>query len=77
MTSKVKIKSKYVRQYEKTAKTPYMRILEHPVVARAVKDKLETQHGRLNPLVLKKEIDRRIEKVYAVQQRYGTPRKSR
>lgn len=76
MTGKAKIKSKYVRQYEKIAQTPYTRILEHSAVARSVKDKLKAKHVRLNPLVLKKEIDRCIKKVYAVQQRYGTPRRS-
>lgn len=76
LTGKVKIKSKYVRQYEQTAKTPYTRILEHAAVLAVVKGKLRAEHAALNPLVLKKEIDRLIKKVYDVQQRYGSPRKS-
>lgn len=71
MTGKLKIKSKYMRQYEKQAKTPYTRILEHPAITEEVKTKLRTQHAALNPLVLKREIDRRIQKVYDVQKRYG------
>jgi hypothetical protein len=71
MTGKVKIKSKYQRQYEKVAKTPYQRILEHPAVTNDVKTKLKAKHATLNPLVLKKEIERLQQKVYATQQRYG------
>lgn len=74
MTGKLKIKSRYQRQYEKKAKTPYQRILEHPAVVSGVKAKLRGEHARLNPLVLKKEIDRRLKRVYDVQKRYGNPR---
>jgi len=73
MIGKRKVKSKYQRQYEKTAKTPYQRILEHPAVDTAVKKRLRAEHATLNPLVLKREIDRRIKKVYDVQKRYGSP----
>lgn len=75
MTGKLKIKSKYLRQYEKQAKTPYVRILEHPAVAENIKTQLRQEHSKLNPLVLKREIDRRIQKVYAVQRRFGNPRR--
>lgn len=75
MTGKVKIKSKYIRQYEKKAKTPYMRILEHAAVEEHVKERLRQQHAILNPLVLKREIDKRIKKVYDTQQRYGSQRR--
>lgn len=76
MTGKAKIKSKYVRRYEQVARTPYTRILEHSQVNASVKAKLKAEHDQLNPLVLKKEIDRLIKRVYDVQQRYGTPRQS-
>lgn len=72
---KVKILSKYKRRYEKKPKTPYQRVLEHPSVAEEVKEKLKHEHARLNPLVLKKEIDKRLKKVYDVQRRFGSPRK--
>jgi len=77
MTSKLKIKSKYMRQYEKKAQTPYQRILAHPTVARVVKEKLTAEHAQLNPLVLKREIDRRVKKVYDTQKRYGSHVRSR
>src|SRR3990167_4444432 len=71
MTGKQKVLSKYQRQYEKKAKTPYTRILEHPEVAEEIKEKLRQRHAHLNPLILKQEIEQRIQKVYATQRRYG------
>ena len=72
---KEKVLSKYKRTYEKKPKTPYQRILEHPRVLVEVKEKLAKEHATLNPLVLKKEIDRRLAKVYDIQKRFGSPRK--
>jgi len=74
MTRKLKVGSTYVRKYEKIAKTPYQRILAHPKVKRVVKETLRQQHAALNPLILKREIERRLTIVYATQQRYGKPR---
>jgi len=71
MTSKEKLKSRYKRTYEKVAKTPHQRILEHPKVPQDVKVNLKGQHDRLNPLLLKQEIDRRLKTLYAVQRRFG------
>ncbi len=69
--SKEKLNSRYKRTYEKVAKTPYRRILEHQAVERKVKERLKHQHQLLNPLVLKREIDKRLRKVYDTQKRYG------
>lgn len=69
--SKEKLKSKYKRTYEKVAKTPYQRILEHKDTATDVKERLQRQHEQLNPLTLKREIDRRLRKVYDTQKHYG------
>lgn len=74
MTGKEKQGSKYRRTYEKTPKTPYQRILEHKAVAAPVKERLHSEHATLNPLVLKREIDKRVETLYAVQKRCGNPR---
>lgn len=68
---KTRIGSKYVRRYEKTAKTPYQRILEHPVVSEGAKSKLKEEHAKLNPLVMKRAMEKRLEAVYDVQKRYG------
>ena len=56
-TSRERIGSKYVRTYEKRAKTPYHRVLEREDVSDDVKQKLRQQHSTLNPLVLKQKID--------------------
>lgn len=70
-TSKEKLNAKYKRTYEKVAKTPYQRILEHKDTPEAVKTRLKTKHEYLNPLLLKQEIDRRLRTVYDTQKRYG------
>lgn len=71
-TGKEKIGSHYQRTYERTPMTPYQRILAHPGVAEETKQRLADEHVRLNPRILKDEIDRRIDELYAVQKRYGT-----
>ena len=68
---KEKVRSKYRRTYEKNPKTPYQRILEHPAVAEEVKEKLRREHDALNPLILKREIEKRLQAVYDTQKRYG------
>jgi len=73
MTGKEKLSSRYRRTYEKIAKTPYQRILEHKAVSEEVKIKLKTEHSKLNPLILKQEIDSRLKTLYAVQRRFGRP----
>ena len=60
---------------EKVAKTPYQRVLEREDVAEAVKQKLREKHAALNPKSMKREIDRRTQKVFAIQKRHGKPRK--
>ena len=71
MIEKEKLSSRYRRKYEKIAKTPYQRILEHPDVMEEVKEKLRQEHVKLNPLILKREIDKRVRNVYDVQKRFG------
>ena len=70
-TSKERLNSRYKRTYEKVAKTPYQRILEHKDTLEEVKAKLKAEHEKLNPLILKQEIDRRLRKLYDTQKRYG------
>lgn len=71
-TEKVRVGATYQRHYERTPKTPYQRILDHPAVTKDVKTKLREEHATLNPLILKREIDRLVEAVYTTQRRYGT-----
>ena len=63
MLGKEKVFSKYKRIYEKIPKTPYQRIMEHKEVTEDVKAKLRQEHLKLNPLVLKQEMAKRLKKV--------------
>ena len=72
--SKEKLQSKYRRTYEKTPQTPYQRILEHNAVSEEAKEKLRAEHTKLNPLLLKREIEKRLQILYDVQKRYGKRR---
>lgn len=55
--SKERVGAKYVRIYEKQAKTPYQRVLERLDVPPQTKQRLKEIHDTLNPLVLKRRID--------------------
>lgn len=67
-TSKERVGSKYVRRYERDAKTPYARAMEHSMISDDVKRQLYKQHTTLNPLNLKRQIDTLIMKIYKLQQ---------
>lgn len=54
---KKRVGSKYRKQYDQP-KTAYQRVLEHPAIAEAVKERLRQKHASLNPKTLQKEIDR-------------------
>jgi len=54
---KKRVGAKYVRTYEKVPKTPYQRMREHKDVLSEVKETLRQEHEKLNPLILKKQID--------------------
>lgn len=68
---KEKILSQYRRRYEKIPQTPYQRILEHGAVEESVKERLQKEHTTLNPLILKRKIEKRMKMVYDTQKRYG------
>ena len=58
MIEKYEVNGKWKKKYEKVAKTPYRRMLENEHVSEEIKEKLRQEHEKLNPLVMKKEIDR-------------------
>jgi len=74
MIGKDKSGSKYIRVYEKVPKTPYQRILENEHVADEVKEKLKQEHIKLNPMILKQEMAKKLKKVYDIQKRFGNKR---
>lgn len=67
MIKKERVGARYRRAYEKTAKTPYQRVLEHPAVSEEIKKRLRIEHEALNPLILKRKIDALRKKIYDVQ----------
>jgi hypothetical protein len=75
MLGKERVGSRYRRIYEKVAKTPYRRILEHELVSKENKEKLQSEHKQLNPLLLKREMEKRLRRVYDTQQRFGQSKK--
>lgn len=64
MTSKERIGSKYKREYEKRAMTPYERVMAREDISLEVKDRLLKEHGTLNPLLLLKKIATLKKKIY-------------
>lgn len=64
LISKEKINSKYRKKYDEP-KTPYQRVLESPHVDQTTKDRLTVQHNSLNPFELKREIQRKLKKIFS------------
>lgn len=64
MTSKERVGAKYKRTYEKSAMTPYERVLAREDVAEDVKEKLQKEHEMLNPLSLLEKIATLKKKIY-------------
>jgi hypothetical protein len=58
MTAKWMENSKWRRKYEKVAKTPFQRVMESKQISKKDKEALQKEHDRLNPLELRRELDR-------------------
>lgn len=71
--SKERVGAKWIIKREKIALTPYQRVLARTDVSDEVKEKLKKEHAALNPLLLKREIDRRRKIVFTIQQQHGVP----
>ena len=71
LIDKVEVNGKWKKRYEKVAKTPYQRVLASEHISLEVKEKLRAEHAKLNPLVMKKEIDRLKRVLYDVQKKHG------
>jgi len=72
---KIRIGSKYRKKYDK-AQTPYERVLAHKDIDESIKEKLRKEHGMLNPLLLKRQVDMLIAKVFKIQRDCGSPKVS-
>jgi hypothetical protein len=71
IVEKYEIDGKWKKKYEKVAKTPYRRVLENRDISDEVKEKLQQEHAKLNPAIMKKEIDRLKKILYDTQKKYG------
>jgi len=69
--SKERVGAKYRRVYEKVAKTPYQRMLEHAHVSEDVKAMLRAEHEALNPLLLKQKLDTLWSMIIKIQRDHG------
>jgi hypothetical protein len=69
---KIEVGGKWKKKYEKVAKTPYQRVLGNEHITEEVKNKLKREHEKLNPAVMKKEIDRLKTILYDIQKKHGT-----
>jgi hypothetical protein len=71
LIEKVEVNGKWKKKYEKVAMTPYQRVIANEHIATEVKEKLRREHEKLNPKIMKKEIDRLRGVLYDVQKKYG------
>jgi len=72
-TSKERIGAKWKITREKKSLTPYQRVLARTDVADEMKADLKRIHDEINPLLLKREIDQRLQRVFAIQKRHEQP----
>src|SRR3989344_4640830 len=74
IVSKERIGARWKITREKKSLTPYARVLARFDVADEVKRRLEEEHEKLNPLLLKREIDRRLTSVFDVHIHHRKPK---
>jgi hypothetical protein len=60
------------KKREKKASTPYARMVLREDVPNETKEKLREEHEKMNPLLMKTEIDKRLKIVINLQKRHGT-----
>ena len=64
---KTRINGKIHRKYEE-AKTPYQRVLESEEISQEKKDELTKIYDKLNPAELKRNLDKKLSKLYMIYQ---------
>jgi hypothetical protein len=72
--SKERIGAKWKVLREKVSRTPYQRVMARHDIAGEVKSQLQIEHEKLNPLVLKREIDQRLKTLFNARKRYAEPK---
>ena len=66
LLAKERIASKTIRRYD-PPKTPYLRVMESPLVTPATKKELSAKFKTLNPFKLKAAIEMKLKKIFQVQ----------
>jgi hypothetical protein len=56
-----------VHKHYDQARTPYQRVLDSPAVSAADKQALHDRYLTLNPLHLREELDRRLQRLWALR----------
>ena len=74
VTAQERIGAKWRVTREAVARTPYERVIARNDVSAKAKAALKAWHEELNPLVLKREIDRRLDRVFGVHKRHRQPK---
>lgn len=69
---KIRIGAKYQRRYDK-AQTAYTRVTARLDTSDEAKKNLQKIHSQLNPLILKREIDKLTSKLIKIQRQNGNP----
>lgn len=76
IVSKERIGARWKVTRERSAKTPYQRIIERGDVADDIKIRLRAEHAMLDPKQMKTAVDRLTKRVFAIQRPQRAPRKS-
>ncbi len=63
LVAKERVGAKVIKRYDQ-AKTPYQRVLEAPEVSASAKHALRALYHTLNPIQLRRELDRRLENLW-------------
>lgn len=63
LISKTRINSKWQKTYD-APNTPYQRLLDPPHIADEAKESLRTVHAQLNPFHLKKDIEKKLRRLF-------------
>jgi len=72
--SKERVGARWKVRREMVGKTPYERIMARDDVSAKAKAALRTRHETLNPLVLKREVDRRLDRLFDIHKRHRKPK---
>lgn len=72
--AKERVGAKWRVARERRALTPYERVLLREDVSAETKKALRAEHERLSPLILKREIDRRLDRVFDIHKRRRRPK---